>query len=165
MRGLDCFRNRGADHSAECPAARFDDSDLDFRDEFPSKELDRLRSRTRNAMILLDLPISREYFLSVFQDLDVRPNVAERTSELSIARSLVANGFGFSLFNMQPKTKLAPDGGQLAFVRLTDSIRPLTLGLATKQIEYRSRIVDAFFNHMKELVETNRFPGIVLPKV
>ena len=132
---------------------------LAARKELSLKELEH------EPMILLDLPISREYFLSVFQDLDVRPNVAERTSELSIARSLVANGFGFSLFNMQPKTKLAPDGGQLAFVRLTDSIRPLTLGLATKQIEYRSRIVDAFFNHMKELVETNRFPGIVLPKV
>ena len=30
-------------------------SDLDFRPEFPVKELDVLRSRTRNAMILLDL--------------------------------------------------------------------------------------------------------------
>ncbi|MBM80528.1 MAG: glycosyl transferase family 1 [Planctomycetaceae bacterium] len=31
------------------------DSDLDFRSEIPTKEIDRLRSRTRNAMILLDL--------------------------------------------------------------------------------------------------------------
>ena len=30
-------------------------SDLDFRPEFPSRELDKLRSRTRNAMIHLDL--------------------------------------------------------------------------------------------------------------
>ncbi|MHC4400773.1 MAG: glycosyltransferase [Planctomycetota bacterium] len=31
------------------------DSDLDFRPEFPASELDVLRTRTRNAMILLDL--------------------------------------------------------------------------------------------------------------
>ena len=31
------------------------DSDMDFRPDFPSKELDRLRARARNAMILLDL--------------------------------------------------------------------------------------------------------------
>ena len=31
------------------------DSDLDFRSEIPTKEIDRLRSRTRNAMIQLDL--------------------------------------------------------------------------------------------------------------
>ncbi|RUL85380.1 glycosyltransferase [Tautonia sociabilis] len=30
-------------------------SDLDFRPDFPPKELDRLRSRARNAMLLLDL--------------------------------------------------------------------------------------------------------------
>ncbi len=34
---------------------RSKNSDLDFRPEFPVKELDILRSRTRNAMILLDL--------------------------------------------------------------------------------------------------------------
>lgn len=34
---------------------RSKNSDLDFRHEFPVKELDTLRSRTRNAMILLDL--------------------------------------------------------------------------------------------------------------
>ena len=50
----------------ECPIVNYfeyyyhsKDSDLDFRTEFPSKELDRLRSRTRNAMILLDLQTCR----------------------------------------------------------------------------------------------------------
>jgi glycosyltransferase involved in cell wall biosynthesis len=31
------------------------DSDMDFRPEFPPREIDRLRARSRNAMILLDL--------------------------------------------------------------------------------------------------------------
>ena len=50
----------------ECPIVNYfeyyyhsKDSDLDFRTEFPSKELDLLRSRTRNAMILLDLQTCR----------------------------------------------------------------------------------------------------------
>ena len=34
-------------------------SDLDFRPEFPTRELDQLRSRTRNAMIHLDLQTCR----------------------------------------------------------------------------------------------------------
>lgn len=34
---------------------RSKDSDMDFRPDFPSLEIDRLRARTRNAMILLDL--------------------------------------------------------------------------------------------------------------
>ena len=50
-------------------------SDLDFRPDFPVKELDILRSRTRNAMILSDLQNCRHgycptaYQKSLFPDL------------------------------------------------------------------------------------------------
>lgn len=111
-------------------------------------------------MILLDLPISREYFLSVFHDCKVRPNICERTSDLSVVRSLVANQYGFSLVNMPTKSDLAPDGEKLAFVKLTDKIRPLALGLVTKQTEYRSRVVDAFFRHVQQHVTLNGLPGV-----
>lgn len=114
----------------------------------------------KEPMILLDLPISREYFLSVFQDCGVRPNICERTSDLSVVRSLVANQYGFSLVNMPTKSNLAPDGEKLEFVKLTDNIRPLALGLVTKQIEYRSRVVDAFFQHVQQHVKLNGLPGM-----
>ncbi len=112
------------------------------------------------SMILLDLPISREYFLSVFQSCNVRPNISERTSDLSVVRSLVANQYGFSLVNIPTKSNLAPDGEKLAFVRLTDNMRPLALGLVTKQTEYRSRVVDAFFKHVQQHVTSNGLPGV-----
>jgi len=115
------------------------------------------------AMILLDLPISREYFLSVFQSLNVRPNVTERTADMSVVRSLVANGYGFSLVNMRTRSELAPDGEKLAFVRLDDDIAPLVLGLATKQVEHRSHIVEAFYKHAQKLVRNDGLPGVVMP--
>lgn len=44
------------------------DSDMDFRPEFPPRELDRLRSRSRNAMLLLDLEnCDRGYSPTVWQ--------------------------------------------------------------------------------------------------
>jgi glycosyltransferase involved in cell wall biosynthesis len=44
------------------------DSDMDFRPEFPSTELNRLRARTRNAMLLLDLhTCARGYSPTNFQ--------------------------------------------------------------------------------------------------
>ena len=113
-------------------------------------------------MILLDLPISREYFLSVVQSSIVRPNISERSSDLSVVRSLVANGYGFSLVNMRTKSNLAPDGEKLAFLKLEDDIRPLVLGLATKQVEHRSRIVDAFYQHVQQEVSENGLPGVIL---
>lgn len=113
-------------------------------------------------MILLDLPISREYFLSIVQSSTVRPNISERSSDLSVVRSLVANGYGFSLVNMRTKSNVAPDGEKLAFLKLSDDIRPLVLGLATKQVEHRSRIVEAFYEHVQREVQSNGLPGVIL---
>ncbi len=122
-----------------------------------------LKDLEAEAMVLLDLPISREYFLSVFQSCQVRPNVVERTSDMSVVRSLVANGYGFSLVNMRTKSEFAPDGERIAFLKLSDDIQPVVLGLVTKQVDYRSRIVEAFYQHAKAQFSSNGLRGIELP--
>ncbi|MEO1139861.1 MAG: LysR substrate-binding domain-containing protein [Pseudomonadota bacterium] len=119
-----------------------------------------LKDLEAQPMILLDLPLSRDYFLSMFQATGIRPNIAERTTDLSVARSLVANGFGFGLINMRMNTDLAPDGARLVFVPLSDKLRPVVLGLATKQADHRSRIVSAFFEHVHERVQSGTLPGV-----
>lgn len=111
-------------------------------------------------MILLDLPLSREYFLSIFHDCGLRPNITERTSDMSMARSLVANGYGFGLVNMRTRSDLAPDGEKLVTLPLTGAIRPVVLGLATKGSEYRSGIVAAFFEHVKTHLKTTGLLGL-----
>jgi len=111
-------------------------------------------------MVLLDLPLSREYFLSTFQNAGFRPTVSERTASLSVARSLVANGFGFCLINMRPTTTTAPDGEELAYLPLTGQHRHLVVGLATKRSEHRSRIVSAFHDHVQGRVQTGGLPGM-----
>ncbi len=119
-----------------------------------------LKDLEEEPLILLDLPLSREYFLSMFQAAGLRPNVAERTSDMSIIRGLVANGFGFSLINLRTKTAHAPDGEPLVFIPLKDPVRPMVLGLATKQAGLRSGIVAGFFEHMQNRVRTQGLPGI-----
>lgn len=37
-------------------------------------------------MVLLDLPFSREYFLSVFHGMGLRPNIGERTGDIAVMR-------------------------------------------------------------------------------
>lgn len=114
-------------------------------------------------MVLLDLPLSREYFLSMFQHTGFRPNIAERTADMSMARSLVANGFGFGLANLRTGSDVALDGKKLVMLPLTDAVRPMVLGLATKQSEHRSGIVTAFFDHVKTHIETKGLPGLENP--
>ena len=52
-------------------------------------------------MVLLDMPHSADYFLSMFRAMGFRPRITERTPEIALQRSLVANGFGFGISNMR----------------------------------------------------------------
>ncbi|MFK0206346.1 LysR family transcriptional regulator [Agrobacterium sp. NPDC090283] len=103
-------------------------------------------------MILLDLPLSREYFLSAFREKGLRPNVAERTSDIAMMRSMVANGFGYGIANMRPLNTLSPDGKPLIFVPMGGNLRPLIMGVALPQAEHRTQAVDAFIKHCRDFL-------------
>ncbi|MER8410241.1 MULTISPECIES: LysR family transcriptional regulator [unclassified Mesorhizobium] len=103
-------------------------------------------------MVLLDLPFSREYFLSAFHQRGIRPNIAERTGDIAVMRSMVANGFGYGIANMRPLNTLAPDGKPLVFVPLDGDLRPLTMGVALPSSEHRTQTVQAFIDHCRHFV-------------
>ena len=111
-----------------------------------------LKALEAEPMVLLDLPLSREYFMATFQSVKIRPNITERTKDLSVVRSLVANGFGYSLVNIGVKNTRAPDGLGLAILPIREDVKPVTLGLATKQTNQKSGIVSAFFDHVRDRI-------------
>ena len=61
-------------------------------------------------MVLLDLPISTDYFLSLFSNVQATPRVVERTRDMAVMRSLVGNDFGYSIANVHPQNNISPDG-------------------------------------------------------
>lgn len=111
-------------------------------------------------MVLLDLPHSADYFLSVFTDRGVQPRIAERTTDMSTLRSLVANGFGYSLVNMRSRVALAPDGRPLVFVPLAGDVPSLRLGIVRMGGTPR-RTVSAFMDHCAAEVASGGLPGCV----
>lgn len=98
-------------------------------------------------MVLLDLPISSDYFLSFFSAVGARPNIAERTRDMAVMRSLVANGFGYSIANVRPLNARAPDGKPLKFVPLAGDRRPLNMGLLHASDADNVNVVRAFIEH------------------
>ncbi|WP_315926588.1 LysR family transcriptional regulator [Mesorhizobium sp. SP-1A] len=104
-------------------------------------------------MVLLDLPFSREYFLSAFQQRGLRPNIAERTGDIAVMRSMVGNGFGYGIANMRPLHNMSPDGKPLVFVPLSGDLRPLTMGVALPNADHRTQTVQAFIDHCRHFVE------------
>lgn len=111
-------------------------------------------------LVLLDLPMSRDYFLSMFYNKGLRPKIADRTPHTSVVRSLVANGAGYSLINARTRTDMAPDGRKLAYLPLTGEHRPVKVGLATMRVERKSRILKAFEDHARGQITTNHVPGM-----
>ena len=110
----------------------------------------KVEQLTDHAMVLLDLPLSSDYFLSFFNRTGPRPIIAERTKDLAVARSLVANGFGFSVINYRPIGTHAPDGKPLIFVPLESEVPPLPVGLLSlKGLASRS-IYSAFLDLCRE---------------
>lgn len=113
-------------------------------------------------MILLDLPMSADYFLSVFDETGMTPKIAERTRDMAVMRSLVANGFGYSIANIRPATTRAPDGRTLRFVPLSGPVRPMKMGLLLPEGARNSLTVRTFLDHCKDQITATRAPGLDL---
>lgn len=97
--------------------------------------------------ILLDLPISRDYFTSLFLAAGIQPRPTARHTDLALVRSLVGNGFGYSLVNLVPAGTEALDGSRLAYVPLASTVAPLGLGIALRPDERQLGSVTAFLDH------------------
>ncbi|MGB8813661.1 MAG: LysR substrate-binding domain-containing protein [Paracoccaceae bacterium] len=113
-------------------------------------------------MVLLDLPMSAEYFLSFFAQIGVRPKIAERTRDMAVMRSLVANGFGYSIANIRPTSDRAPDGRKLRYVPLTGPLRPMRMGLALSEGARASLTINAFISHCQSKITPDTTPGLRL---
>ncbi|MDV2857664.1 MULTISPECIES: LysR family transcriptional regulator [Oceanimonas] len=100
------------------------DHPLADRDEVSLQEL------AEHPMVVLDWPMSREYFFSLFLSQGVEPNFAFQAKSMDMVRGLVANGFGYSLFNVPLINTQALDGRGLTHVPVTGELRPLRMGVA-----------------------------------
>jgi DNA-binding transcriptional LysR family regulator len=113
-----------------------------------------------HPMVLLDLPMSSDYFLSFFRESGVTPRIVERTRDMAVMRSLVANGFGYSVANIRPYSELAPDGRKLRFVPLMGNVRTLKLGLLVAEGARSICTIRAFVDHAREEITADRLPEL-----
>ena len=113
--------------------------------------------------LLLNMPASRDYFLSLFQQEGVSPRIAGRFEHLDVVRSLVARGDGFGIANVKPRNHASLDGNRLVYLRLTGSPRALVLGLAMAPGLRRTQTTDAFVALCRELIRDDRIPGADAP--
>ncbi|OXY83369.1 LysR substrate-binding domain-containing protein [Oceanimonas doudoroffii] len=89
-----------------------------------------LAELAEETLILQDLPLTREYFLSLFWQRDLQPARIHHTLSFEMQRGLVAHGHGVALSCTRPAGDHSYDGAPIACVPLNDEVPPQRVVLA-----------------------------------
>jgi len=119
-----------------------------------------LPSLADEKFILLDLPLSDTYFMSLFTSHKVKPRIYARTRHIEVQRSLVARGYGYSLANVRPLNTRSLDGSELKYVPLVGVNPGLTLGIATLANVRKTIVVDEFSEFCRAQISSQHIPGM-----
>jgi DNA-binding transcriptional LysR family regulator len=119
-----------------------------------------LQELAPHPMVLLDLPMSRDYFLSLFTHAGVQPRIVARSRSEDVIRSMVTNDIGYALFNVRPKSNQSLDGKRFVRLRLAGTPRPMLLGLATYTPVRQSRLTQAFMQRCRAYISDQYIPGM-----
>lgn len=103
-----------------------------------------------DPIILINLPHSRGYFLSLFQMSGVAPRIATETGSVEMLRAMVANGLGVGLLATDIPHDLAYDGGRVMRLELTDTLPPSRIAIARAAALPPTAIATAFMQHCIE---------------
>lgn len=86
-----------------------------------------LQDLAAEPMILLDLPMSRDYFLGLFAAAGITPRIVLRSSSFETVRGLVGQGLGFALLGTKPANGVTYDGMAVA-------TRPILAGADASEV-------------------------------
>ena len=112
-------------------------------------------------MVLLDLPYSAQYFLSLFESRGLKPNVIARSRSQDVIRTMVANGYGYTILNVRPRSMVAMDGRELKAIRLSENHKPTCIGVMTLAGTAKPRMLLTFEEHCRKVITRESIPGMV----
>ena len=110
-------------------------------------------------MVLLDMPVSRDYFLGAFLERGLTPVVGHRFASFEAVRAMVAREHGFTLLHQKPALDHTYDGRMLHTMAITDQVPGLDIVLATAGPTL-SRRARAFTEHCRRAVQPPASPPL-----
>lgn len=132
---------------------------LDTNHRLAGQQAVDLKALESDPYILLDLPISRDYFLSIFEKAGISPNVRMRTTNFEVVRSMVANGVGVSICVVRPVNEAALDGKRLVTVPIANPLPALNIGVLSRRTDFSS-VALALKKHIQQRITSQQVPGM-----
>jgi len=115
-----------------------------------------LHDLAAEPLVLMDLPHTREYFLSLFYSLNLEPRIEFRSNSFETVRTLVGNDLGYSLLNVVPKVGITYDGGEIVNIPLVEKLRPLHIALVSLRRITQRRVSRTFSDFTRGFFKTWR---------
>lgn len=112
-------------------------------------------------MVILDLPLTKTYFLSMFEEKGLTPKIVHSTRSAEITRALVAGGYGYSILNVCPPG-YHQNQHRFRVVPINDDVRIPVFGIATLSGNRQPGMVTAFIENCIKLKENGAFEEIVV---
>lgn len=117
------FDDEGVTRICKVPAHAI----LSINDPLASQDAVSIADLSSRALVLLDLPQTATYLMTVFDVLATRPRVSLRTRSYETVRSAVSAGFGVSILNMRPSRHSTADSPGVVRKPLADVFSSPTL--------------------------------------
>lgn len=113
----------------------------------------RLAQLADDPFVLLDLPDSNDYFLSILRQAGISPRLKHRTSSYETVRSMVASGLGFSILNLRPQIAETYSGNRIAALEIEDDVRGLRFVVSSLSQVARSARARTVAATIREIIE------------
>lgn len=84
----------------------------------------------KEPLILLDISPSKDYFISLFTNLGLEPNIAFRSPSIEMVKGMVAQGFGYSVLVTKPYSPYSYDGNLLIDRPISEEVQTSALHIA-----------------------------------
>lgn len=111
-----------------------------------------LRDIADRPLVLLDLPHTGHYLLTLFDDLELRPRIALRTRSYTTVSRAVAAGFGVSVGNTSPLSAADHEVDGIVRLPILDKLLPPTLVIADVYGTEKPDFVRSFIDTAQELL-------------
>jgi DNA-binding transcriptional LysR family regulator len=113
-----------------------------------------LRDLADRPLLLLNLPQSRNYVLSLFERADVAPGPIQRLESFEMVRSAAAAGLGVAILNIRPPNDTTYSGLSVACRPIAETGDSPNIILATRSGGRISRRSMAFSDHCRRFFRT-----------
>jgi DNA-binding transcriptional LysR family regulator len=108
-----------------------------------------------DPLILLDLPYTGAYYLSLFRSADIEPTVRFRVNGYETVRGLVARGFGISILNQRIHLDRTYSGERVHTVEISGDLESLPVHLVVHPEDLSSPAIAAFIELYRRLISTD----------